>query len=46
MKQPEMIKVAELLKRTVIDEESPENIKKEIVKLNRQFQNAQYCFEK
>ncbi len=46
MKLPEMIKVAELLKRTVIDEENPENIKKEIVKLNRQFQNAQYCFEK
>lgn len=46
MKQPEMAKVAELLKRTVIDEENPENIKKEMVKLNRQFQNAQYCFEK
>jgi glycine hydroxymethyltransferase len=46
MKQPEMTKVAELLKRTVIDEENPENIKKEITKLNRQFQKTQYCYEK
>jgi len=45
MKQPEMTKVAELLKRTVIDKENPENIKKEIAKLNRQFQKTQYCYE-
>jgi len=46
MKQPEMTKIAELLKRTVKDEGNPENIKKEIAKLNRQFQETQYCFEK
>jgi glycine hydroxymethyltransferase len=46
MKQPEMTKIAELLKRTVIDKENPTNIKKEIAKLNRQFQKTQYCFEK
>jgi len=46
MKQPEMTKIAELLKRTVKDKENPENIKKEIAKLNRQFQKTQYCFEK
>ena len=46
MKQPEMTKIAELLKRTVKDEGNPENIKKEIAKLNRQFQKTQYCFEK
>jgi len=45
MKQPEMAKVAELLKRTVIDEENPEKIKKEITKLNRQFQETKYCYE-
>lgn len=45
MKQPEMTKIAELLKRTIIDKENPENIKKEIVRLNRQFQKIQYCFE-
>ena len=46
MKQPEMTKIAELLKRTVKDEGNRENIKKEIAKLNRQFQETQYCFEK
>lgn len=46
MGQPEMAKIAELLKRTIIDEENPVSIKKEIVKLNRQFQKIQYCFEK
>jgi glycine hydroxymethyltransferase len=46
MKQPEMTKVAELIKRIVIDEENPENIKREIVKLNRQFRETKYCYEK
>ncbi len=46
MKQPEMMKVAELMKRSVLDGENPENIKKEIVKLNRQFKETKYCYEK
>lgn len=46
MKQAEMGKIAELIKRTITDNENPENIKKEIATLNRHFQKTQYCFEK
>jgi glycine/serine hydroxymethyltransferase len=45
MKQPEMLKIAELLKRTAIDEEKPETIKKEVAKLSAEFQKVQYCFD-
>jgi len=46
MKEREMLKIAELIKRTVVDKEQPENIKKEVAKLCVEFQKAQYCFEK
>jgi glycine hydroxymethyltransferase len=45
MKKPEMLKIAELLKRTVIDDEKPETIKKEVAKLSAEFQKVQYCFD-
>jgi hypothetical protein len=40
-----MLKIAELLKRTVIDDEKPEAIKKEVAKLSAEFQKVQYCFD-
>ena len=44
MKQNDMHKIAELLKRTVIDKEKPETIKKEVAKLSDEFQKTEYCF--
>jgi len=40
-----MLRIAELIKRTVINEENPENVKKEVVKLCADFQKIEYCFE-
>jgi len=46
MKETEMLKTAELIKRTVIDMEKPETIKKNVAKLAIEFQQAKYCFDK
>jgi glycine/serine hydroxymethyltransferase len=46
MKEEEMLRIAELIKRTVVDEEKPENIKKEVATLCSSFQKAEYCFDK
>jgi len=45
MKQPEMLRIAELLKRTVVDGETPESVKKDVAKLGSEFQKIEYCFE-
>jgi len=45
MKQREMVKIAGLIKRTVIDKEQPENVKKDVAKLCAGFQKVEYCFE-
>jgi len=44
MKEPEMLKIAELVKRTIIDKENPDVIRKNVAKLATEFQEAQYCF--
>ncbi|MEM2521832.1 MAG: hypothetical protein QXW82_01605 [Candidatus Bathyarchaeia archaeon] len=44
MKEMEMLRIAELIKRTV-DGENPEAIKKEVTKLCHNFQKIEYCFE-
>jgi glycine hydroxymethyltransferase len=46
MKEKEMLKIAELIKRTVIDRENPEIIKKDVAKLAAEFQKIQYCFDR
>ena len=46
MKEEEMLSMAELIKRTVIDGEKPEPIKKDVAKLCTEFQKVQFCFEK
>lgn len=45
MKEDEMLRIAELIKRTVVDEENPEAIKKEVAKLSAEFQEVGYCFK-
>lgn len=45
MKEEEMLKIAELIKRTVVDREQPENVKKDVTKLCAEFQKVKYCFE-
>jgi glycine hydroxymethyltransferase len=44
MKQHEMHRIAELLKRTVIDKEKSETIKKEVARLSAEFQKVKYCY--
>lgn len=46
MKEGEMLKIAEFVRRAVIDNEDPESLKKEVAKLALEFQTAQYCFDK
>jgi glycine/serine hydroxymethyltransferase len=46
MKGDEMIRIAEIIKRTAIDAEPPENIKKDVAKLSSEFQKVEYCFDK
>jgi glycine hydroxymethyltransferase len=45
MKENEMLKIAELIKKTVVDEEKPVNIKKDVARLSANFQKVEYCFE-
>jgi len=45
MKEEEMAKIAELIKRTVLDEENSETVKREVVKICSEFQNIEYCFK-
>jgi glycine hydroxymethyltransferase len=46
MKEEEMLKIAELIKRTVVDAEQPQQIKKDVAKLCADFQRIEYCFKK
>jgi glycine hydroxymethyltransferase len=45
MKEKEMLTIAELLKRTVINEEQARSVKKDVARLSAQFQKTEYCFE-
>ncbi len=44
MREKEMLKIAELLKRAIIDNEQYEKIKKDVAKLGKDFQKMEYCF--
>lgn len=46
MKEKEMHRIAELIKRTVLDGEKPERIKEDVAGFCAEFQNVEYCFEK
>jgi glycine hydroxymethyltransferase len=45
MKEREMSRIADLLKRIVIDGEQPEKVKKDVLRLSGEFQKTEYCFE-
>ena len=45
MKEKEMVEVAELIKRIVIDKQDPKKIKAEVTEFRKDFQNVHYCFE-
>jgi glycine hydroxymethyltransferase len=44
MKEEEMLRIAELIKRTILDGEKPENIRKDVADLCAEFQKAEFCF--
>jgi glycine hydroxymethyltransferase len=44
MKEKEMLKIAELLNRTIMDGENPSSVKKDVAKLIKCFQKIEYCF--
>jgi hypothetical protein len=39
-----MLKISELIKRTIFDGEKPERIRKDVAKLCSEFQGVEYCF--
>ncbi|MEM3577659.1 MAG: hypothetical protein QXX51_04305 [Candidatus Bathyarchaeia archaeon] len=45
MKEAEMHRIAELIKRVLVDEERPENVKRDVAKLCAEFQKLEYCFD-
>ena len=45
MKETEMLGIAELIRRTAMDNEQPGNVKKEVARLCSDFQKIEYCFE-
>jgi glycine hydroxymethyltransferase len=46
MKGSEMLRIADLLKRVVMDGEKPERVKKDVATLCGEFQKVEYCFDK
>jgi len=45
MKGEEMQKIAELMKRVIIDEEEPSLVKRDVVRLMKEFQEVKFCFK-
>ncbi|MEM3458143.1 MAG: hypothetical protein QXN36_06950 [Candidatus Bathyarchaeia archaeon] len=45
MKEQEMLRIAELIKRTIMDKEQPERIRKDVAKLCAEFQKIEYCLK-
>jgi glycine hydroxymethyltransferase len=45
MKEEEMLKIAEVIKRATIDAKSSDDIKKDVAKLCSDFQKVKYCFD-
>ena len=44
MKEREMLSIAELMKRSLMDAEQPEKTMRDVAKLSREFQKTEYCF--
>jgi len=45
MKQKEMLKIAEFIKRVIKDREQPSKIKPEVTKFVKEFREIEYCFK-
>lgn len=45
MKESEMVEVAELIKRIVIDKQDPKKVKPDVLEFRKDFQKVHYCFE-
>jgi len=45
MKESEMLEIANLIKRVIIDREPPENVRKDVVEFRKDYQKVHYCFE-
>jgi glycine hydroxymethyltransferase len=45
MKEKEMREISRFMKRLILDKESPEKIKKEVIELRKSFQKVKYCFK-
>lgn len=45
MKQEEMVKIAEFIKRVIKDREQPSRIKHEVTKFVKEFRDIKYCFK-
>jgi glycine hydroxymethyltransferase len=45
MKENEMVEVADLIKRIVIDKQDPKKVKADVVEFRKDFQKVHYCFE-
>ena len=45
MRESEMTEIAEFMKRVVIDKESPEKVKADVVEFRKNYQKVHYCFE-
>ncbi len=44
MKEREMLRIAELVKRAILDKERPHSVKRDVAKLIGEFQGIEYCF--
>jgi glycine hydroxymethyltransferase len=45
MKEPEMVEIAQFVKRVIINKESPEKVATDVAEFRREFQKVHYCFE-
>lgn len=45
MKEPEMVEIAEFIKRVIIDKEDIQKVKKDVAEFRRQYQKVHHCFE-
>jgi glycine hydroxymethyltransferase len=45
MKEPEMDRIADFIKRVVIDGEEPKSVAIDVAKFRRDYQKVHYCFE-
>jgi len=46
MGKSEMIDIAELIKKVVVDKKDPKKVKEEVIEFRKGFQEIQYCFDK